>query len=346
MAERTKVSKTERLLNLISLMLRSRTPVPFADIAGSVVGYNDGARLDSIEKRFDRDKAELRNMGIPIDYVDTGLAETSGYVIPRDKFFLKPLQIDHADALLLTIAGRSGGVSASSPLMRSAFESAIRKLSVDMPEVNQALTETPSVLQISSGHEKAGRVLRTFCAAVYSRRSVRFRYEGRLDEAPKARAIDPYGLGISRGEWYAVGRCQERDAIRMFKLARIVGDVSPIGPSDSSNEFKIPVGFRMDDHLHREPWAFGEGDPVTVRVRLPREVALQMSHQSGLEFKTVSDDDGFSLVEFPAKSPARMINWIISLGPDARLLGPDSLIEDLKNRLDQLASLYTVGAGA
>ncbi len=230
--------------------------------------------------------------------------------------------------------------------MRSAFESAIRKLSVDMPEVNQTLTETPSVLQVSSGHEKASRVLRTFCAAVYSRRSVRFRYEGRADEAPNMRAVDPYGLGISRGEWYAVGRCQNRDAVRMFKLSRIVGDVSPIGPSDSSNEFKIPVGFRMEDHLHREPWEFGEGNPTNVRVRMPREVGLQLSHQSGLEFKVVETDGDLSVLEFPARSPARMIDWIISLGPQARLLSPDSLIDELKVRLDQLASLYTVGAGA
>lgn len=346
MAERTKVTKTERLLNLISLMLRSRTPVPFSDIAGSVVGYNDGARLDSIEKRFDRDKAELRNMGIPIDYVDTGLTETSGYVIPRDKFFLQPLQIDRADAVLLAIAGRAGGVSASSPLMRSAFESAIRKLSVDMPDVDHSLTETPSVLQVSSGHEKAGRVLRALCASVYSRRSVRFQYEGRTDEEPRRRNMDPYGMGISRGEWYAVGRCHSRDAIRMFKLARIVGDVSPIGPSDSSDEFKIPSGFRISDHLHREPWQFGEGKDEIVRIKMPREVALQLSHQTGLHFDVIKTDGDSAILEFPAKSPARMINWIISLGPTARLLEPKSLVDDLKKRLDHLGALYSVGAGA
>ena len=64
--ERVKISKTERLLNLISFMLRTPRPVPFSQIAGHVVGYDDEARIDSIEKRFDRDKAELRNMGIPV----------------------------------------------------------------------------------------------------------------------------------------------------------------------------------------------------------------------------------------------------------------------------------------
>ena len=55
-----RVEKTERLLNLVSCLLAARTPVPFSEIRGQVVGYDDEADAEAMEKRFDRDKAELR----------------------------------------------------------------------------------------------------------------------------------------------------------------------------------------------------------------------------------------------------------------------------------------------
>lgn len=156
-----KVSKTERLLNLISFMLRSRRPVPFAKIAGHVVGYDDEARLDSIEKRFDRDKAELRNMGIPVEYVDGGSPEASGYVIPRDRFFLREIELDRLDTLILSLAGRSGPVTVGSPLIKEAFSSALRKLAVDAPLTEaEAPAVRASLLQVSSGHAKVTEILR------------------------------------------------------------------------------------------------------------------------------------------------------------------------------------------
>lgn len=165
-----KVAKTERLLNLISLLLRSRKPVPFAEIAGQVIGYNDEARLDSIEKRFDRDKAELRNMGIPVDYVNTGDADTAGYIIPKDKFFLGKIELDSEDGILLSMAARAAKLSNTSPLMREAFASAMRKLSIDLPALEMPFEPAP-IMQVSSGNAKASANLQTICAAVYAKKN-------------------------------------------------------------------------------------------------------------------------------------------------------------------------------
>ena len=79
-----KVLKLERQLNLVSYLLSARAPVPFADIRGRVVGYDDEATPDAVEKRFDRDKADLRAIGVNIDYVTSDSFGRAGYVIdPR-----------------------------------------------------------------------------------------------------------------------------------------------------------------------------------------------------------------------------------------------------------------------
>lgn len=346
---REKVSKTERLLNLISYMLRNRSPIPFSEIAGNVVGYDDEARLDSIEKRFDRDKAELRNMGIPVEYVDTGSPETSGYVIPRDRFFLSKLELDSVDAILLSLAGRTGAVRFSSAVLKDAFDSALRKLSIDAPTIEEPEFEPASLLQVSSGNARAGEILQTICNAVYSRRTIRFAYVGRRDEAPRKRTIDPYGLGIAHGEWYVVGRCHQRDAIRTFKLSRIKGNVATPGASDSTNEFDIPVDFRVREYLDHDDWDFGAGESTVVRVRMPRDLASRVVARSpmraAIENPESSSDDGV-VVRLEARLVDRFISWIASLGPEAEIIEPVELSRSLRFRLEEMLAAYDEEPGS
>lgn len=337
-----KVAKTERLLNLISLLLRSRKPVPFADIAGQVIGYNDEARLDSIEKRFDRDKAELRNMGIPVDYVDTGDPETAGYIIPKDKFFLGKVELDSEDGILLSMAARAAKLSHTSPLMREAFASAMRKLSIDLPPLEIPFEPAP-IMQVSSGNAKASANLQTICAAVYAKKTIAFEYAAAQDgAAEERRVVDPFGLGISRGDWYFVGRCHTRRAVRMFKLARVSGQVGMTGASDSVNEFEIPADFKITDHLRREAWDFGEKDPVRVRVRVPVDLAPQLAHGASVrwEVEKGSETDGHVVAATEVRGVERLLDWIFSLGPTVRVIDPPAVVDLAKKRILSLKSRY------
>ncbi|MCA9320472.1 MAG: WYL domain-containing protein [Planctomycetes bacterium] len=339
--ERVKVTKTERLLNLISFMLRSPQPVPFSLIAGHVVGYDDEARLDSIEKRFDRDKAELRNMGIPVEYYDSGSPENSGYLIPRDKFFLGRLQLDGGDALLLSLAGRVGTIAFAAPSMKGAFQSALRKLAVDLPEIGDLPAESASMLQVSSGLQRASDVLPVICSAVFGRRRIRFGYAGRKDAKPLKRHVEPYGLGVSDGEWYVVGRDLERDAVRMFKLARIAKTVTFSGASDSGPEFEIPQDFRISERLHRNAWEFGEGETVRVSVCLPRVMGEHLSRQHRATIESTTEHE--VVLAFDAANPTTLVDQIFSLGPEAKITGPAELVRAAADRLDEMLARYDTG---
>lgn len=124
------ISKTERILNLISYLLKERRPVPWREIAGKVVGYDDATDLKSLERRFERDKAALKEMGIHIAYYPPGAHETEGYMIPREACFLDRLELlPHETALLNLVTElvlRKGGTGFSADLM-----SALQKLRFD-----------------------------------------------------------------------------------------------------------------------------------------------------------------------------------------------------------------------
>jgi len=124
------IGKTERILNLVSCLLKERRPVPWREIAGRVVGYDDGSDIRSLERRFERDKAALKEMGVRIIYCPPGQYETEGYLIPREACFIDKLELlPHESALLdllSELALRKGGAGFSADLM-----SALQKLRFD-----------------------------------------------------------------------------------------------------------------------------------------------------------------------------------------------------------------------
>src|SRR5688572_4659287 len=80
--------KLERLLNLTALLLDARLPLPAAEIQRQLEYPEDKA---SFRRAFERDKDELRSMGIPIriERVPGTLPEVDGYLIPRDEYSLR-----------------------------------------------------------------------------------------------------------------------------------------------------------------------------------------------------------------------------------------------------------------
>jgi predicted DNA-binding transcriptional regulator YafY len=129
----SKISKAERQMNLVSMLLASRIPVPLTSILGSVAGYDDtDVPKDTLEKRFDRDRKELRAIGLDVEYhpLDDGIG---GYTIDRRKNLQRPLKLTPAEATLLSIAGRIGAAATGGGALHEALKSALRKLAVDTP---------------------------------------------------------------------------------------------------------------------------------------------------------------------------------------------------------------------
>ena len=69
MSASSQVTRTERLLNLVIALLAAHTPVSRQVVQSSVAGYDPTATTTAFERMFERDKDELRSMGIPIETV-------------------------------------------------------------------------------------------------------------------------------------------------------------------------------------------------------------------------------------------------------------------------------------
>src|SRR6201993_4732748 len=89
--------KTERLLSLVVCLLSSQRYLTATQIRAAVPGYPDS--FDAFKRMFERDKEELRELGIPLDMGSNGpLDEELGYRIPRQRYVLPDIRLEPDEA--------------------------------------------------------------------------------------------------------------------------------------------------------------------------------------------------------------------------------------------------------
>ena len=194
-------------------------------ILSSVAGYREqsesGASKDALEKMFERDKENLRGLGIPIetigDRADPDDLREARYRVPTAEYAL-PVDIEFtpADIALLNIAGSVWGSESLSTDARSGLRK-IRALgiAVDEPIIGYA----PRI----SLREASFPVLQR---AIEQSRVVRFEYLRPGDARPRERRVRPLALLEYEARWHVFGHDVNVDADRTFLLSRIVSDVT------------------------------------------------------------------------------------------------------------------------
>lgn len=200
--------KTERILNLTICLLVSGRYVPKSRIREAVEGYH-GLTDAAFERTFERDKDELRALGVPIEVgsFDPLFDDEAGYRILAGEFELPPIDLDAEEASVVGVAARVWRHASMAESTGSALAK-LRAAGVE-PDASLLASLEPSVQASEPAFEPLWN-------AVLDRVRVSFTYrDGRR------RTLEPWGMTASKGRWYVLGRDVDRDATRMFKLSRM-----------------------------------------------------------------------------------------------------------------------------
>jgi len=207
--------KSERIMNLTICLLMARRFVERERIRELVEGYH-GLSDVAFERTFERDKEELRALGVPIETGSNSslFPDEVGYRIRRTDFELPPLEFDAAETAALGLAST---VWEQARLAEDAVRAVakLRAAGVD-PDASRAAALAPSM----GAHEPAFEPL---WQALLTRTRVRFRYRD-VD-----REVEPWALTYRRGAWYLVGFDATRGEERLFKVARVQDAPAPVG---------------------------------------------------------------------------------------------------------------------
>ncbi|MFI7702515.1 helix-turn-helix transcriptional regulator [Nonomuraea sp. NPDC049480] len=307
--------KTERLLNLVICLLATRRPLSAEQIRQAVPGY-DREGDEAFQRMFERDKNELRELGIPIDVVRDPWEDEPGYRIERQSYELPEITLEPDEAAVLGVAAqvwqraslaeaasgallklRAGGVATDQPVGTGALE-----LRVD--------TRDPAFPALWD--------------AVRDRRVVRFDYRASGSETVRSRTVEPWGVVSRRGRWYLAGFDRDRQAPRAFRLSRITGQVASVGKAGA---VQVPEGIDV-----RAMVGFPD-EPMDERVAVVRVRQGACEGVRQLARAVHPGTDGWDEAELVFSDPERLAGWMASLGADVEVVEPPDAREAVIRRL-------------
>ncbi|WP_182523366.1 helix-turn-helix transcriptional regulator [Nocardioides dongkuii] len=223
------VRKTERLLNLLIMLLVQRHFVAKDRIRSILY---PGSSDEAFEKMFERDKEELRSLGVPIEVgsMDAYFDDEPGYRIRPDEFALPDVALLPDEAAVVGLATRVW----QHARLAEATTDAVRKLTALGVDVDTSALDI--VEPRLSADEPSFDV---FWEATQERTPVEFDYARPGQDTVTTRHLQPWGVVRYAGRWYVVGLDTDRGEERVFRLSRVQGEARRAGEPGS---YDVPPG--------------------------------------------------------------------------------------------------------
>lgn len=304
------MSKLERLLNLLALLLDTGHPLTAEEIQARVPGYSDDHA--AFRRTFERDKAELREMGVPVEVARVPGTEPpqDGYRVDRRAYAGQDPQLEPDELAALYLAAnmvRVGDLPLGDPFWKLGGNpsGAAGEDLVDIP----AHPNLPPLFD-----------------AAASGRQVRFRYNDAL------RTVDPHQLGFSRGHWYLWGFDHLREEVRAYRVDRIQGDVEVLGAAAARPEGRTR-------HRALAGWELGDAEPVDALLLVDADQTAWAAHQLGEDAVVERRDDGSAVFRLTVSNPEGFRSFVLTFLEHAEVLEPPELRRDLIDWLERLAAI-------
>ncbi|HST48918.1 helix-turn-helix transcriptional regulator [Jatrophihabitans sp.] len=314
--------RQQRLVSLVLCLLSTRQYITAERIRDTVEGYevsSDSTNPDEAFKRsFERDKAELRELGIPLETGRNSVFDTEdGYRIARQDFELPPIEFTADEAAAVGLAGRLWQTASLATEARTALiKLRAAGIEIEEPPGADALPPLP-------GSEPA---LPDLMTAVSERRVVQFGYRKQSAPAPEKRTVEPWGVLSWRGRWYLVGHDRGRGDVRSFRLDRLVGEVRTLAAAAETSRPEDLDMLELVRGAHYQP-------DQLARVRVAPGRGGQLRRQAR-QVHSTPDGDELSL---DYRDLERLAGLVAGVGADAVALDPPELVAAVVRLLEGAA---------
>jgi predicted DNA-binding transcriptional regulator YafY len=319
-------ARTERLLNLVICLLSARRYVSREQIRTAVPQYQSSESDEAFERMFERDKDDLREMGIPLETGSNSawFEDEVGYRIPREAYALPDVTFDAQEMGVLTLAARVWQQAS----LAGAASQALLKLRASGAEVDE-----PALSGIEPRVSASEPAFGALYASVTQRRPVTFAYRGAAEDQPRERHLEPWGVLSWHGRWYVVGHDRDRDATRVFRLSRIVGDVRFSGAVGT-----VDIPDQLD--LRAELEILEPGPAVGTATLLLRPGAAHPLRARAQSVQPSPDPEGFDTVEVAYADEESLAGEVSGYGPDAVVVAPAEVRDAARRQLSAVADAH------
>lgn len=331
-------SAEKRLLRLAAWLVARGGPVTREQIYEAFPRDYAG-KADAKEKKWTRDKRDLKKLGIPVVFVEEE-DDRGAYLVDPTSCLLPKLDFTPEEASVLWTAGQAALRTHDHPL-RDDLDTALRKLAVGakgLPPRAATLEADRAVLE----PERVREWLETLAESVEHRKRVKVLYR-KPGDSETERRVDVYGYAWRRGHWIFVGFCHLRDALRLFLLER-VRSLVPAPAERKKPDYEIPEDFDIRDWSRQEPWAYLVHEAREAQVRFRGSLA-RIADQllPGAALATLPDNS--RVARLSVRNLRGLVRQVLAWGPEAEVLSPTEAREMAREMLANLrARLDAAGA--
>lgn len=379
-------SRTKRLLDLVVLLLDARRPISLAELREQFGEYRT-AKPEAGARAFERDKATLLEMGVPLKFVtpeeDSESPSEGGYLIDRQRYRLPEINLT-ADEVAVLVTTAAAARSQNEFPYRHAAEMAMRKLMFDLsglsskprrraklapppPSGQEVVLHLPTVFRTGALSEHLEQIQE----AVHLRKRLTFEYDahrpgsqspvqfatgvssgataatdalpgdsdGELTAASSSepREVDPYGLVYRQGAWLLVGFCHRAQAIRRFRVDRILK--LTVAPKPRTPDFDVPKDFSLHEQGAISPWRFEREPPLRAQLWVSEDTPWVVDEDFGPSQRSKAEHHGKlgCIVEFDCRNPDYVVSRVLSAAGSLCLLSPTVLRQRISDAAATLA---------
>jgi len=326
-----KVPVEDRLFSLVLALVATETGLLKSEILSTVRGYAErydaAGQNANLERQFERDKDEIRDLGIPLETVESpdrpGDNQSLRYRIPKGQYELpETVRFSPDELALLGLAAevwREASVSADS-------QRALTKLrSLGIEPRDPVIGYAPRLRVRDAAFEPLRQ-------ALDRRQTVRFRYFKPGEREPRLRTVDPLAVVLHEGRWHLHARDRAVDEPRTFLLSRIVGDVEPVAGASFDAP---PPG--IQDRVISELDALRLANVADLAVTAGSDAEVRLGKRA------VEGDEDAGVIRLHYTDEAVLADELAAYGPEVRVLAPVSLREAVCDRLRLVAEAHRGG---
>jgi predicted DNA-binding transcriptional regulator YafY len=189
----------------------------------------------------------------------------------------------------------------------------------------------------ASDYTKRGELIDLLMVAIEDRLVSLIVYQSDRATEPVEQEVYPQGFVYHRGSLYLIAWSSRRGEIRTYKMDRIEDVHSTKLPA------VIPEAFDLAEWLEHSFGVFRSNSTElrTIRIHFDRDVARYVKESRWHNSQTLSTQkDGSLIAEFRLTDTQEIKRWIMSFGPNAVVLEPNELVEDIGSDLQRMLQSY------
>ena len=311
-------ARTERLLNLMFVLLNASRPIEREDLRTRVPGYA-GKSDDAFERLFERDKVELKAQGIPLETrpVDVFQEDVLGYIIDRKDWLLPEIDLNAQERVLLSLAASAWQDAQVASIAHNALD---------------RVTDATADLAVRPALGRRQPNFATIFQAVTEQKIIRFNYRNRDELDVLRRSLEPWKMLLSSGAWYVAGFDTARQEQRIFKLSRIIGSVELTA---EPVEHEIPSGLDLAEAVKQ--WRSQNTEAGVAVIRAPKNACANLRLLAS-EVRSIDDVSDELVINFA--DGYQLVREISMVCAEAIVVSPESLRRDVSEHIAKTAKRH------